>query len=556
MRKHLKIAIAGIVFAVVLAVGTVIALGFGDPAVTVEKYNLTFKDTVYLTYAVRFDNLPSGAEKGILVWDKPQSEYTVNTGGYTKITAHSGTVNFGNGTCYIYDYKGIAAKEMTDTVYIVGYIKDGDKYTYSELSKFGVLHYAYNKLGYTGDGTTNEKFAELLQSLLQYGAEAQKYFGYNVGNLATDKYYLLELDGGKLDDLATFGLYKEGIELNVTAPDTKDGAGFAGWIDQDGKYVSYESSFTHTVSGANEKLTATYSKTNLNFVLNGGALAPEDVFEYDPATDTTLPVPTKANSVFEGWYTSQSFDGGTRVEKIQAGTSGVVTLFSRWSTTLVDNDFESSNIDVSHGIANHGGISVNANKAGSSAKTQTDENNNKYLKMSVEAEDAIVSATSSTYNLTHFKEQSISIQLDLAKIEGVDLLRTGINIATSGSAYGQLAIATVNPSTGAVTLAGSKKVIATVGEDFVTLRFVVDFAAGDGIAYDEDGNELDRVKLTVPTNNKGNPQPATLAEWQKVAKNYLLYCYLKNSSYGTTGNAASVAFDNIFIADGNLFRND
>ncbi len=556
MKKHLKIAVAVIVFAVVIAVGTVIALGLGDPAVTVEKYNLTFKDTVYLTYAVRFDNLPSGAEKGILVWDEPQSEYTVNASGYTKITNHSGTVNFGNGTCYIYDYKGIAAKEMTDSVYIVGYIKDGDNYTYSELSKFGVLHYAYNKLGYTGEGTTNAKFAELLQSLLQYGTEAQKYFGYNVGNLATDKYYLLELDGGKLDDLSTFGLYKEGIELNVTAPATKDGAGFAAWVASDGEYLSFEPSFTYTVQGANEKLTALYSKTNLNLVLNGGALAAGDVTEYDPAADTALPIPTKANSVFEGWYTSQSFDVGTRVEKIPAGTSGVVTIFARWSTTLVDNDFESSNIDVNHGTASHGGVSVNANKVGSAAKTETDANNNKYLKMSVEAEDAIVSASSSTYNLTHFNEQSISIQLDLAKIGGVDLLRTNINIATSGSAYGQLAIATVNPTTGNVSLVGSSKVIATVGEEFVTLRLVVDFAAGDGIAYDADGNELDRVKLAVPTNNKGNPRPASLAEWQKVATNYLLYCYMKNSSYSTTGTVASIAYDDIFIADGNSFRND
>jgi uncharacterized repeat protein (TIGR02543 family) len=553
LKKNWKILVVALVIVATLSIGAIAVFGKSEPKVSIERYNLSFSDTVYLTYAVKFDNLPEGAEKGILAWDKPQSSYTIESSGYTKINKHTTTVNFGTGTCYVYDYKGIAAKEMTDSVYIVGYVKDGDNYTYSELSKFGVLDYAYNKLGFTGTPTTNEKFANLLQAMLEYGAEAQKYFDYNTENLATDKYYLVNVSGGVLDDLAAHGLYRVGVEVSVTAPQSKNGENFIAWVDDKGEYVSFDSSFTYTIPERNSTLTAVYTASNLYLALDGGTLPAGAVTEYDPAQDTELPTPTKTNAVFMGWYTTQRFDDGIRVEKISKGTSGTVILFAKWA--LVNCDFEGSNIDISEETAKNASynkVNVNCQKVGTSAKTVTD-GDNKYLQVSVCGEDSIVSSTSSSYNLTHFTEQAISFKIDLAKIKDVDRLNLSINIATTGGAYGQLRVASMNRSNGEVKLVGGSKVLAVVGEDFVTLRIVVDFASGDGIAYDENGNELDRVKLTVPTAKEGNTQPETLADWQKVAKEFLLYCYMTNSAYSTTGTAASLAYDNIVIVEGNCF---
>ncbi len=261
MKKHVKIILTVLIVAVALTTFGFVAFGEGETSCSIEKYNLAFKDSVYISYAVKFENVPDGAECGILVWDEPQSSYTVGVGKPTKITESTSTVNFGSGLCYVYDYAGVSAKEMSRDIYTVAYVKDGDEYTYSKMSKYSVLQYAYNKLGYTGMGTpsTDEEFKELLNAMLKYGAAAQEYFGYDTDRLATAQYQLVYLTDGTLSDRAGYGLYLEGAEVTVTAEATKDGAAFAGWTNSDGEIVSTSTEYTFTVPNENVYLTATYA---------------------------------------------------------------------------------------------------------------------------------------------------------------------------------------------------------------------------------------------------------------------------------------------------------
>ncbi len=274
MKKRFKILIAVLICAVAVTVGAFAVFGDSEPSASVVSYNLTFSDTVDISYAVHFENVPDGAETGILSWDSPQSSYTIDSynaanavkaGSSKKITEYKSTVNFSSvGLCYVYDYTGIAAKEMNDDIYTVAYVKDSSgNYTYSELSKFSILQYAYIKLGYTGAASTNQKFIDLLQAMLNYGEEAQKYFSYNTDALPySHKYYQLCLDGGTLSDAANIGLYREGASVSVTAPYIKDGRYCVGWVDGYGKYVSFSPSFDYTVIAENTTLTAVYSDTN------------------------------------------------------------------------------------------------------------------------------------------------------------------------------------------------------------------------------------------------------------------------------------------------------
>ena len=75
-----------------------------------------------------------------------------------------------------------AAKEMTDNVTMQ--VIDGD--TVGEVYSYSVKEYANELLSQIG---TNQEYAEaetLVRSMLIYGAESQKYFGYNTDNIATD----------------------------------------------------------------------------------------------------------------------------------------------------------------------------------------------------------------------------------------------------------------------------------------------------------------------------------------------------------------------------------
>ena len=80
---------------------------------------------------------------------------------------------------YRFVYPGIAPKEMGAEVRMVLKCeKDGETYVTLE-DVYGIGTYAYNRL----NASTNADFKTLIVDMLNYGAEAQKYFNYNTANL-------------------------------------------------------------------------------------------------------------------------------------------------------------------------------------------------------------------------------------------------------------------------------------------------------------------------------------------------------------------------------------
>ncbi len=85
-----------------------------------------------------------------------------------------------SGSYYVFSYNGIAAKEMKDDIRATVYaFKEGAIYC-SEIDIYNVATYAYNRVS----NSSNEYMVNLAICLLNYGAAAQEYFGYNVENLA------------------------------------------------------------------------------------------------------------------------------------------------------------------------------------------------------------------------------------------------------------------------------------------------------------------------------------------------------------------------------------
>ena len=107
-----------------------------------------------------------------------------------------------------FKYRGIAAKEMGDAVQAVLYAtKEGVEY-HSKTDSYAVSTYAYNKIREEGAKASLKK---LLVDMLNYGAQAQEHFGYNVsnpvnGDLTTDEQKL-----GTQDDvtLVSNGSYQK-----------------------------------------------------------------------------------------------------------------------------------------------------------------------------------------------------------------------------------------------------------------------------------------------------------------------------------------------------------
>ena len=283
----MKKRIALLVLALVCLIGLFAITATADeaPSASIEGHNLSLNDNIYIIYYAEFENLPVGAEKGILVWTSQRESYEYGTQ-YAILPVYTGN-NYGYDAYY---FTGVSAKMMTQDIYAKAYIKIGDEITYGELDKYSVLQYCYNK-------KNNADLGQLITNMLNYGASAQTYFEYNTDKLANAKYYQIKVVGGVLPDATKSGLYPAGSQATLTATVEN----FNHWENADGDVVGTEAVLTIDVAHA-ETYTATATEAEpepipepsdysqgLEFTSNGdGTCYVSDIGE---CTDDTVIIP-------------------------------------------------------------------------------------------------------------------------------------------------------------------------------------------------------------------------------------------------------------------------
>jgi hypothetical protein len=234
-----------------------------QPSLKIEKFNLSFSDSIYIKYAVSIegiDNNQLSESFQMLFWTEPHATY--EKGSESSSVKTTGTQSINNQSYYIFDYKNLSAKQMTDVIYARAYIVIGDTEYYSDVEKYSVLDYVYTKLGKTGEATTNENLKTLLTEMLSYGSSAQTYFNYKTDRLSTAEWYQVKLTAGVLDDGCRHGLYLPGDKVTLTAPETDaNGDIFSHWVDGSNNEITTLATYELTVEAANMVYTPIYKHT-------------------------------------------------------------------------------------------------------------------------------------------------------------------------------------------------------------------------------------------------------------------------------------------------------
>ncbi len=184
----------------------------------IVAHTLSLKETVYIVYAVKF---PSSFDRGgIIVFEgTPPSEYVHGMGG-TVVSETLGYTTLDGEKCYVFAYSGLSSKEMSVDVYAVPYVISGGEYIYGSADKYSIIQYANAKM-------SNES-APLLRALLDYGAAAQDYFGFNTQRPANADYVKVNVQNALLPDGMAYGMYLVGERLPSPLP--RDGELFGGWF--------------------------------------------------------------------------------------------------------------------------------------------------------------------------------------------------------------------------------------------------------------------------------------------------------------------------------------
>ena len=147
------------------------------PTLTLKAPTLEFKDTVTVNALYTAENTQDVEEMGMVTYSARAANVSVDTAEHVIPGAtYDATTNR-----YVSSSQGIYAKHLGDTVYLAIYarLKDGT-YAYSKQASYSAVQYATNQL----KNSTDVALKQLVAAMLNYGAEAQLYFGHNTGSLA------------------------------------------------------------------------------------------------------------------------------------------------------------------------------------------------------------------------------------------------------------------------------------------------------------------------------------------------------------------------------------
>ena len=147
------------------------------PTLTLKAPTLEFKDMITVNAFYTAENIQDVVEMGMITYSTKVAAANIATAEHVIPGA---TYDEGTGRYYSCS-QGIHAKYLGDTVYLAAYakLKDGT-YAYSKVAGYSAVQYATSQL----KNSTDTKLKQLVVAMLNYGAEAQLYFGHNTSALA------------------------------------------------------------------------------------------------------------------------------------------------------------------------------------------------------------------------------------------------------------------------------------------------------------------------------------------------------------------------------------
>ena len=144
--------------------------------VKLDSASLSFKEKIHynIFFSLGLDENVDLSDMGLVMFDSLNADGTVDDA----IAIYSGAVEVDGK--YMIATDGVHAKRMGDTIYFRVYAKLADgSYVYSKTVQYSAVTYAEHILA----GDQPESAKALVVAMLNYGAAAQKFFGYNTDNL-------------------------------------------------------------------------------------------------------------------------------------------------------------------------------------------------------------------------------------------------------------------------------------------------------------------------------------------------------------------------------------
>ena len=300
--------------------------------------------------------------------------------------------------------------------------------------------------------------------------------------------------------------------------------------------------------------------------IGGGELPSDAPIGYYKNEITVLPIPTHSGGVFDGWYTSATFDEETRITEIDPEKySGDVTVYAKWKNVkIIDADFskEDAGINVSDGKSGAAlGISfATKDKAGASFVSGTDGQGS-YILWTKGSNDPVITVKNTSENISTVSENQVSYHIVFSKNGDNDLIAGDIRLYPRSPVANASGTKVLGNSFSFITISadGSIKLLGqTVANakevDIVDLRILIDFEVSKIYLYDKDGKVTKSAVFTpskVDVDGDGTKDAVSSLDFKKYMSEYVLYWYSNSKDANQ-----SVKIRTIKLAGGNIFSDE
>ena len=220
-----------------------------EPSLEIAYKNLSYQDSTYLLFAVDYENVPNPNQIQLICWTAWDGNAFLKDSladdPGTFVCTYRGQQTINEVPHAVFQSKGLSPRMIADVFYCRAYVTiDGTDY-YSDVLKYSGLQYIKD-LSERDDVTEADR--NIVTTLRAYANAAQIRFNYNTDNLAGDPHGFISVDGAALPDGFTYGLYKNGTALTITA-EVPAGDSLARWVDGAGNNLGSENPLQLTVNG-------------------------------------------------------------------------------------------------------------------------------------------------------------------------------------------------------------------------------------------------------------------------------------------------------------------
>ena len=224
--------------------------------------NLSLTGDICINFYMELDDMILNDKTAYMQFTVPNG----NSSSISKVKVSDGKPFLYEGKTYYKFSCGVAAKQMTDNIKVQLFYNNGN--SKGQEYNYTIKKYAEKIIDNENDNEEYEKAAPMIEAMLNYGAYAQTYFGYNTNNLANadDGLEAPNVDSAKTA-LAKwkYSNYKkenlpEDISFKSSSINLDSTLGLNLYFESEGKLTASTTSYGVTRNVRSSNITDTYKK--------------------------------------------------------------------------------------------------------------------------------------------------------------------------------------------------------------------------------------------------------------------------------------------------------